>query len=271
MADLRKKLQNQTNRQVEARAKEVKAFTLSLQKFFSKSVRSILKDLRSGDIRAREASRLLGSIMSNLEAGGLGDIVNQIEEIYAAELRAIMLDFDSTTGRELIITSSDIEDVEALINFQEQRIYSTVESYVDDTKATLMQQVIAGSVPDLDEIIDSADGRIAGNIETELNTALMSYNRALHANKAEEYGLDLFLYIGPDDKITRPFCSDVLSGDVQGVEPRDAPVYTKDEIESMNNGQDLPVITSGGGFNCRHHWRPITPELAAKLGYGDRD
>lgn len=271
MADLKKKLQSQTNRQVEARAREVEAFTLALQKFFSKNMRSMLKELRAGELKAKQASRLLGSIMSNLEAGGLGEIVKGIETIYASELRAIMLDFDSTTGRELIVTSSDIEDVETLINFQEQRIYSTIESYVDDTKATLMQQVIAGQVPELDDIIDTADGRIAGNIETELNTALMSYNRALHVSKAEEYGLDLFLYIGPDDKITRPFCSDVLSGDVQRIEPRDAPIYTIDEIESMDNGQGLPVITSGGGFNCRHHWRPITPELAAKLGYGDRD
>jgi len=29
-------------------------------------------------------------------------------------------------------------------------------------------------------------------------------------------------------------------------------------MRRLNNGQGLPVKTSGGGYNCRHSWSPVT-------------
>lgn len=264
-------LKQQTTRQIDAREKEVTAFALGLERFLDKNLRRLLKDVKGGGTTAKKAALQLGALFSQLEESGLTEVVNQIEGIYAAEVRALKLDFESSTGRALIFTDVDASDLETLVNFQEDRIYSTVQNYVDDTKATLLQSIISGTDFVLDDIIGDVTGRAAANIETELNTAVMSYNRALQFNKAEEYGLDLFIYIGPDDKITRDFCQSVLSGDVDGLEPRDVPIYTTEEIQGMDNLQDLPVSTSGGGWNCRHHWRPITLEFALRLGYADRD
>jgi hypothetical protein len=39
----------------------------------------------------------------------------------------------------------------------------------------------------------------------------------------------------------------------------------------MDNGQGLDVLTSGGGYNCRHEFRPITLEFAKSLGYNPDD
>jgi hypothetical protein len=44
-------------------------------------------------------------------------------------------------------------------------------------------------------------------------------------------------------------------------------VVDEKQMRSLSNGQGLPVKTSGGGYNCRHSWSPITEGfmVAAKL------
>ena len=60
-----------------------------------------------------------------------------------------------------------------------------------------------------------------------------------------------FIYIGPVDSKTRPFCQDRVGN-----------VYTNREIEDMDNGQTGLVFSDGGGFNCRHDWDPVDKEIA---------
>lgn len=252
-------LKQQAKRQARARDKEVEAFSRSLDLFLSRNLRKILRGIDDGKIRGAEAANLLGSIMVKLEQAGLEQVVNDIQDIYSAELLTIREHFREGTDQRPVFTASDVQDVETLIRFQEDRIYSTIENHVDDTKATLMQSIVTGQKATLDDLLDGASERAAANIKTELNTALMSFNRAVQARKAEELGFDLFIYTGPDDNVTRPFCEELLE--------RDPPIYTIEEINAMDNGQDLPVLISGGGYNCRHDWRPISLELAKRLGY----
>jgi hypothetical protein len=42
-------------------------------------------------------------------------------------------------------------------------------------------------------------------------------------------------------------------------------IYTEAQIAKMDNGTDLPVAVYCGGYNCRHHWRPVSDELAKEL------
>jgi len=36
-------------------------------------------------------------------------------------------------------------------------------------------------------------------------------------------------------------------------------VLSKSQINRLNNGQGAgPVLTTGGGYNCRHSWTPIS-------------
>jgi hypothetical protein len=99
-----------------------------------------------------------------------------------------------------------------------------------------------------------AEGRALANIETEVNTTLMAYQRVLHIEKAKKSGVDKFLYVGPDDDITRPFCQEHVDQ-----------IFSRDEIDAMDNEQDLPVSIYCGGYNCRHHWRPVSDELAKEI------
>lgn len=72
----------------------------------------------------------------------------------------------------------------------------------------------------------------------------------------------LFWYAGPADAIVRPFCRLHLGK-----------VYTRAEIDALDNGQLGNVFLTAGGYNCRHLWMPISrfSELLADLqGTGER-
>lgn len=88
---------------------------------------------------------------------------------------------------------------------------------------------------------------------TLVNTGLASVQRRLHNQIAEALPEDSLLrvYLGPQDRVTRPFC-EALAGKA----------FSESEIQSLSNGTSLPPLTGGGGWNCRHVWMPITREYA---------
>jgi hypothetical protein len=57
----------------------------------------------------------------------------------------------------------------------------------------------------------------------------------------------LYAYVGPVDGIIRPFCLEHVGK-----------VYTKAEIDRLDNGQLPNPFLTGGGYNCRHLWAPIS-------------
>lgn len=71
----------------------------------------------------------------------------------------------------------------------------------------------------------------------------------------------LYWYAGPADALVRPFCREHLGK-----------VYTRAEIDALDNGQLGNVFLTAGGYNCRHLWMPISrfSELAALQGTGER-
>lgn len=72
---------------------------------------------------------------------------------------------------------------------------------------------------------------------------------------ADTVGMDHYLYTGPKDGITRPFCRPLINK-----------VVDKTQLSKLNNGQGLSVRTSGGGYNCRHSWSPVTESFMKAAG-----
>lgn len=78
--------------------------------------------------------------------------------------------------------------------------------------------------------------------------------------QAERAGLEHFMYIGPLDNRTREFCAGLVGR-----------VFTREEIDDLDNGQSGLVFTDGGGWNCRHEWVGVSAELAETIGKDDDD
>jgi len=81
---------------------------------------------------------------------------------------------------------------------------------------------------------------------TWVTTGLSGIYRESSMMLAEDNGLEQFIYVGPRDGLTRPFCSKYLNQ-----------TKTKKEwdalIEEQNQGL-APVSQFGGGYNCRHQF-----------------
>lgn len=104
------------------------------------------------------------------------------------------------------------------------------------------------------EPLDATVARIAERTErsipqaiTEARTQVAEFDRFVTAQVAADAGAELFLYAGPVDGITRPFCAELVGH-----------AFTLEQVQQLDNAQTSasPAI-AGGGYNCRHSFSPI--------------
>jgi hypothetical protein len=89
--------------------------------------------------------------------------------------------------------------------------------------------------------------RSRAQIETLYDTSVAVFGRQVEALTAEPGDETPFKYLGPDDEVVRPFC-----------EARLGKVFTRGEIDRMDNGQIPDVFLTAGGYNCRHSWIEVS-------------
>ncbi len=247
---------------IRARQSDIDSFVKSLEKILQRSLSGIVRDVKESQTAAAAANLLL-RVTDLLKEAGLHKEIAKINRLYGAELEAVKKYFSTYLDANNIFTNADNQLVEALINLEVKRTTTVIQQHVDDVNSVIMSQILTGKkaviLKESDDLIGSAVERVAGVVRTELNTTISGFASSLNAHKAKDLGLNLFEYLGPDDKLTRPFCNRVLS--------KDPAIYQRSEIEKLSNGQGLPVLIYGGGYNCRHQWRAISEDLAKRLGY----
>jgi hypothetical protein len=120
-------------------------------------------------------------------------------------------------------------------------------------------QSVDAILADLATVID----RTAPQIRTLYDTAISIFGRQVEALSAGDDPAAIFLYLGPDDDVTRPFCREHVGK-----------VYSRTAIDAMDNGSSLgtPVLLVGGGWNCRHQLIQLSKfsELAPLADTGQR-
>lgn len=110
---------------------------------------------------------------------------------------------------------------------------------------------------DLYRIVD----RTQAQIETLYDTAISIYGRQVEALAAGDDPEATFAYMGPADAKNREFCAEHVGK-----------VYTRAEINKMDNGQLNDVFLTAGGYNCRHGWMEVSKFSALQplVGTGER-
>lgn len=105
--------------------------------------------------------------------------------------------------------------------------------------------------------LSTTTGMLQSRAETVVNTGLAQAQRSLHDESAQAIPAETRLrwYVGPNDGVTRKFCKKLENK-----------ALTDAEIGKLNNGHGMSVIKGGGGYNCRHHWIPISHEYAEIKG-----
>lgn len=147
-------------------------------------------------------------------------------------------------------------DVIALENANAVFDEVVIPAYQKNIKQALRDAVYLDSIDNALSNLQIKLKQSDGSTLTEVRTKISQYGRSVTATAAVAAGLKNYLYTGPIDGITRPFCRELVNK-----------VVTDKQLNRLNNNQGLSVITSGGGYNCRHSWSPISNGFvkAAKL------
>lgn len=246
---------------------EIQRFMREFESFAGRNLRRILKGVKAGERQAAESAKMLGSLRREFEQAGLDGMFAKLNPVYARQLKSIAQQYEKL-GFKKIYSDADQQLAQTLLSYDVSAIKTRVFAGLEELRSAVMRQVLAGQ-PDFEDLIDRSTDQTGRAVETELRTAVSGFNQSVTNLKAEQLGFELFVYLGPEDDVTRPFCECVIEGGrFQGQQIEGGRVYTREEIEGFDNGQGLPVFVYGGGYNCRHQWRPITAELAeAEFGY----
>lgn len=112
----------------------------------------------------------------------------------------------------------------------------------------------------LADLMDVFEDEVS-HLPTLFDTQVSIYGRQVEALATADLGAEqAYLYTGPVDVKTRSWCLD-----------RVGKVYTRAEIDAMDNGQLPDVFLTGGGYNCRHSFLAVESEEALALtGTGQR-
>lgn len=232
---------------------------LSLERFLRRNLRPILDGLSAGRVTVKEAAKSLGGLESAMDDAGLKGFFDEARSLFVEEYDRVQDEFEQTTGKKALLSQFTRGNLDALVDARLDQAARVVKTYLGDVRVAVLDSVVGGRKFKPEDVLDRAEGRGFHDVATEVNTSLMAFQRVVHLEKAKKAGVDKFLYIGPLDKVTRPFCRQ-----------RVGRVFSLAQVQGMDNEQGLPVEIYCGGFNCRHHWRPVSDELARELESGDR-
>jgi hypothetical protein len=224
------------------------------------ATQQIVRDNEVSNLSVLEQIRLLSEFETAMQELGYSAQLARLRGVYAEELIYILEDFQSLgIARVGLYSAVDSQIISTLIDADFNKTQTTLARYGVDMKAQIARSVIAGQAIDVDLLLGKTLPQVLSYAKTEINTSVSAFNRAVSTKKAiDTFGADpKFIYIGPDDAVTRDFCSELLS--------KSPPIYRLSEIDRMSNGQLSPVITYGGGYNCRHQWRPVSDDLAREI------
>ena len=231
--------------QLRAEVEAERGFTLAL-----KRARKQIVDLMTMQSVSNDPQLLMSftdeQILDLILRGGLGLAVDDFIEA-TTRIRASV-----EKSLEVIGVDLSPEAIPQLDLIQAQAASAVFEDVIapDFTKAVKTSlRSMTLSIPmeiiksDLERQLERAEGRQL----TEIKTQISEYGRSVTAVAAAAADLNYYLYTGPRDGITRPFCRALINL-----------VVDETQMSKLNNNQGRPVKIACGGYNCRHSWSPVT-------------
>lgn len=167
----------------------------------------------------------------------------------------------SVVGRTETNTAWSSANLDAFRQVKMAELAEIPAAAVRAVEQVLLKGIV--SAQDRAELINE----LAGLLDTSLprattvyDTALSEYTRLAVVGNARGTDDEAFLFDGPIDAKMRPFCAE-----------RVGKVFSRAEIDGMDNGQLDNTLLTGGGYNCRHTWIPVPEDdpLNAKSGTGE--
>jgi hypothetical protein len=209
------------------------------------AIREALRDRRRG-LTTEISQRLLRNLLDDYERlFGLAErrllgISADVIEVVSDSLAEAGIADQLTTPSESLLRAQVGDGIDAIATIRGERI--------DALRATVLE--LSRSTVNPEEALAVLQGELGTTLAqtlTEVDTRVAAVDRTLSITTAEEQGYELFLYDGPVDSITRPWCAERLGY-----------LFTLDELdEALNDTGPNPPSQYGGGYNCRHRIVPV--------------
>lgn len=268
-----KRVQKELRKLRRQRKTDINRFVRGIDLIYKEAIQEVRARLRNKDITVVEAAGSINALDDFLKQNGFKEQYREIRTVYREELKSIKkLTAAASTAREsagiakISVGSLDSATVSTLMRIELDKTTKLLQKSIVDVKSTLLRSVITGAAINFKSITEGFTSKLSNQLRTEINTSVGIFNKTLTTSRAKESGFELFLYVGPDDSVTRDFCQQVLGGTIDGLN-KGVPIYTLDEIGSMDNGQISDTLISAGGYNCRHEFIPVSLEYAKELGF----
>jgi len=255
--DLKKQLESESNPDMKALIKsrlDILKKEVSVAQEFERQLTKSTKKLQDAIARIIKEGR--GQVLLNMTptelknfliSEGLGDSIAYFE---ASQLDIVEMTNKAMKAIDPNFISGDINLISSTIQRASASVFddSVIPSLSKSIKDAVNTVAIIGSTKaPLDALAQSFQRATSANT-TQARLKISEFGRSVQAINADQAGIDLFMYVGPKDGITRPFCRKLVGK-----------VLSKSQINKLNNGQGAgPVLTSGGGYNCRHSWSPVS-------------
>lgn len=252
------RLQRAAEREAEIQDFAVQAFERQLQLLVSRFLRRLRADLAEWEVD--DAGRLIG------DAANLGRALAfrqqlgawlQEEGFFELALEVLGDPLDEI-ARSVLATSRIANEAAKLSSFRdtlhalkELRLADLLD-VSEDIARELSRLTFEGMLAL--RPVDALTLDIADRLEvtqrqarTIYDTAVSTFSRQIEQLNADGTDDELFVYVGPFDEKNREFC-----------EERVGRVFTRADIDEMDNGQLPDVFITGGGYNCRHTWKRVS-------------
>jgi hypothetical protein len=242
------------------------AFARELRRVLRETERAIapaVQDALEGETAAQRAARLTAARQQfraalreagydALATGAFGDVLDPMVRRVLALRRAAGLDGALTPAMRL--------QLEALGAVYRLDLLGEGDVAARALWRAATRGVFGGSplrriLADLADVVE----RTTPQIRTLYDTSVSILGRQVEALQAGDDPDTLFAFFGPVDDLTRPWCLRHVGR-----------VYSRREIDALDNGQIGPVFLVGGGYNCRHVWQEISQVSELRALHGTR-
>jgi hypothetical protein len=242
-------------------AKELQRVQIDLER----ELRRLLVDAQAGSRTATALAarglQLRRQLREVLEAAGYDDLATTATT-GGLERMAKAIERMNVAARVAKFTSRDATRIAALKELARLDLLAVGDEVSIALWRSTVQGLYSQRSPNaiLDDLAEVLDIEMR-HARTLYDTTTSVFGRQVEALKSSGEPDELFAYMGPADSKVRPFCVKHLGK-----------VYSRKEIDALDNGQIPGTFLVGGGYNCRHVWQAISKfsELVDLHGTGER-
>jgi hypothetical protein len=184
------------------------------------------------------------------------------EQATSVGLDALLVQVESLRGaaRLAAFTSSDMSRILALKRLAQMDVLGRGVEIAHTLWRALMMGIFSQRKPSdlMDDLAEALDVELY-QARRLYDTTVNVFARQVEAMKSQPG--DVYAFLGPADTKLRPFCLEHVGK-----------VYTREQIDALDNGQIPNVFLTGGGWNCRHQFVAVSKvsELRELVGTDQR-